>query len=65
MRLTSLPEGTKVGVACTDWTGSENMKLSIEKAGLKHLRLILGCSQEKESLRKMLKDPNYHQDSRQ
>ncbi len=56
IRLTSLPEDTKVGVACTDWTGSENMKLSIERAGLKHLRLILGCGEERESLRKMIKE---------
>lgn len=55
MRLTSLPEGTKVGVACVDWTASENMKLSIERAGLKHLRVVLGSGEEKESLRKMVK----------
>ncbi len=56
MRLTALPDGTKVGVACYNWTGSENMKLSIENAGLKHLRLILGCGQDKRSLLKMLKE---------
>ena len=55
-RLTSLPEGTRVGVACSDWTGSENMKLSIENAGLKHLELVLGCGQEKGSIKKMLKE---------
>jgi GntR family transcriptional regulator len=56
MRLASLPEDTKVGVACVVRTGSENLKLSIERAGLKHLRLILGCGQERESLRKMIKE---------
>jgi DNA-binding transcriptional regulator YhcF (GntR family) len=56
MRLTRLPEGTKVGVACYNWTGSENMKLSIENAGLKHLRLILGCGEDERSLLKMLKE---------
>jgi len=56
MRLTTLPEGTKVGVACYNWAGSENMKLSIENAGLKHLRLILGCGQDRRSLLKMLKE---------
>jgi GntR family transcriptional regulator len=56
MRLTALPEGTKVGVACVDRTGSENMRLSIERAGLKHLKLILGYGSDKESLRRMLKE---------
>jgi GntR family transcriptional regulator len=56
MRLTSLPAGTKVGVACSDWTGSENMRLSIENAGLKHLQLILACGEEKGSVRKMLEE---------
>ncbi len=56
MRLTALPEGTKVGVACYNWAGSENMKLSIENAGLKHLRLILGCGQDRRSIMKMLKE---------
>jgi DNA-binding transcriptional regulator YhcF (GntR family) len=56
MRLTTLPEGTKVGVACYNWAGSENMKLSIENAGLKHLRLILGCGEDRQSLLKMLKE---------
>jgi GntR family transcriptional regulator len=56
MRLTALPEGTKVGVACVDRTGTENVRLSIERAGLTHLKLILGYGSEKESLRKMLKE---------
>jgi DNA-binding transcriptional regulator YhcF (GntR family) len=56
MRLMSLPEGTKVGIACNDWTGTQNMKLSIENAGLKHLRLVLACGEEKESINKMLKE---------
>lgn len=43
MRLTSLAEGTKVGVACTTAADAENMKLSIQRAGLKHLRMITGC----------------------
>ena len=55
MRLTALPDGTKVGVACTDRTGAENIKLSIERAGLKHLRVVLGCGDVKESLRKMVR----------
>ena len=33
MRLTSLPEGIKVAVACTTAAGTENMKLSIQRAG--------------------------------
>lgn len=54
MRLTSLPEGTPVGVACTTWAGAENMKLSVQRAGLKHLRVITGCGAEKDSLFKMM-----------
>jgi len=54
MRLTALPEGTKVGVACTTRAGSENMKLSIQRAGLKHLQVISGCSAKKASLEKMI-----------
>jgi GntR family transcriptional regulator len=54
VRLTALPEGTKVGAACIEWTGSENLKLSIENAGLKHLQMVLGCGQDEESLRKMI-----------
>jgi GntR family transcriptional regulator len=56
MRLTALPEGTKVGVACVDRAATENVRLSIERAGLNHLQLILGYGSEKESLRKMLKE---------
>ena len=54
MRLTSLPEGTTVGVACTSAAGTENMKLSIQRAGLKHLRVITGCGEERSSLQKMI-----------
>ncbi|MBI5581610.1 MAG: GntR family transcriptional regulator [Deltaproteobacteria bacterium] len=54
MRLTSLPEGTKVGVTCTTGAGAENMKLSIQRAGLKHLRVITGCGEERSSLQKMI-----------
>jgi len=54
MRLTSLPEGTKVGVACTTAAGAENMKLSIQRAGLKHLRVITGCGEERFSLQRMI-----------
>jgi len=56
MRLTALPEGTKVGVACHEWTGSENVKLSIENAGLKNIQLVMGCGAEPESLKRMLKE---------
>lgn len=56
MRLTALPEGTKVGVACNEWTGSENVKLSVENAGLKNIQLVMGCGAEPESLRRMLKE---------
>jgi len=56
MRLTALSEGTKVGVACNEWTGTENVKLSIQNAGLKHIRLVPGCGQDPESLRRMLKE---------
>jgi GntR family transcriptional regulator len=54
MRLTSLPEGTRVGVACTTRAGAENMKLSIQRAGLGHLRVIIGCVEERSSLQKMI-----------
>lgn len=54
MRLTSLPDGTTVGVACADRTGAENMRLSIQRAGLNHLRVILGCGEETGNLEKML-----------
>lgn len=56
IRLTALPKGTKVGVACIDRKGSENVRLSIERAGLKHLNLIVGWGSEKESVRKMLNE---------
>jgi DNA-binding transcriptional regulator YhcF (GntR family) len=56
MRLTALSEGTKVGVACNGWTGTENAKLSIQNAGLTHLRLVPGCGKDEESLRRMLKE---------
>jgi acyl-CoA-binding protein len=54
MRLTALPDGTVVGVACTTRPGSENMKLSIQRAGLKHLLVITGCAEKKGSLEKMI-----------
>lgn len=56
MRLTALPEGTKVGVACNEWTGSQNVKLSIDNAGLKNIRLVMGCGAEPASLKRMLKE---------
>jgi len=56
IRLTALPQGTKVGVACNEWAGSENLKLSIENAGLKHLRLLLGCGKDEEALNKMINE---------
>lgn len=56
MRLTALSEGTKVGVACHEWTGSENVRLSIENAGLTHIQLVMGCGAEPESLKRMLKE---------
>jgi len=56
MRLTRLPEGTKVGIACHEWTGSENLRHSIENAGLTHIRLIMGCGAELESLKQMVKE---------
>ncbi len=56
MRLTALPKGTKVGVACNSWAGTENVKLSIQNAGLNHLRLVPGCGGETESLRRMVKE---------
>ena len=54
--LTALPEGTKVGVACQEWTGTENVKLSIQNAGLTHIQLIPGCGKDPESLRQMLNE---------
>jgi hypothetical protein len=56
MRLTALPKGTKVGVACNEWTGSQNVKLSIENAGLKNIEPVMGCGAEPESLRRMMKE---------
>jgi hypothetical protein len=56
MRLTALPGGTRVGVACNEWTGTENVKLSIQNAGLKHLRLVPGCGRDTASLRRMLQE---------
>jgi hypothetical protein len=56
MRLTALPEGTKVGVACNEWTGSQNVKLSIDNAGLKNVELVVGCGAEPESLKRMMKE---------
>jgi DNA-binding transcriptional regulator YhcF (GntR family) len=54
MRLTALADGTRVGVACTTAAGAENMKLSIQRAGLKHLRVVTASSDKKDSLRKMI-----------
>jgi GntR family transcriptional regulator len=56
IRLTTLPAGTKVGVACNEWMGTENVKLSIQNAGLMHIHLVPGCGQDPQSLRQMLKD---------
>ncbi|MBI4840225.1 MAG: GntR family transcriptional regulator, partial [candidate division NC10 bacterium] len=56
MRLTALPEGTKVGVACNEWSGSQNVRLSIENAGLQNIQLVMGCGAEPASLRRMLKE---------
>ncbi len=56
MRLTALPEGTKVGVACHDMSGAENAKLSIQNAGLTNIRPVTACGVEPESLRRMLKE---------
>jgi len=56
MRLTALPEGTKVGVACNEWTGSRNVKLSIDNAGLKNIQIVMGCGAEPESLKRMMKE---------
>jgi DNA-binding transcriptional regulator YhcF (GntR family) len=56
MRLTALPEGTKVGVACNEWTGSENVRLSIQNAGLTNIQLVMACGAEPESLHRMLKE---------
>lgn len=55
LRLTALSEGTKVGVACNAWTGTENVKMSIQNAGLRHLRLVPGCGEDMASLRRMVK----------
>ncbi len=55
MRLTALPEGTAVGVACHDGTGAQNMRLSIERAGLTHLTVVEGSFDRPESIGKMLK----------
>jgi GntR family transcriptional regulator len=54
MRLTALSEETTVGVACTTAAGAENMKLSIQRAGLKHLRVITGCAEKRGSIQKMM-----------
>jgi DNA-binding transcriptional regulator YhcF (GntR family) len=54
MRLMALPEGTTVGVACTAPVGSENMKVSIQRAGLKHLRVVTACGDERAGLKRML-----------
>ncbi len=56
MRLTALPKGTKVGVACSEWTGSQNVRLSVENAGLRNIELVMGCGAEPESLKRMMKE---------
>ncbi len=55
MRLTALPEGSKVGIACNEWRGTENLELSIRNAGLNHIELLPACGQEPESLRRMVR----------
>ena len=54
MRLTALPEGTIVGVACHDGTGAQNMRLSIERAGLTHLAVVEGSFDRPNSIETML-----------
>lgn len=55
LRLTALSEGTKVGAACNSWEGTENVKMSIQNAGLRHLQLVPGCGENMASLRRMVK----------
>lgn len=55
MRLAALAAGTRVGVVCEEWTGTETVKLSIKHAGLTHVRLVPACSADASSLRRMLK----------
>lgn len=54
-RLAELPDGTRVGVACSEWTGTENVRLSIRNAGLTHIRLAPGCGTDTPGLRRMLR----------
>lgn len=54
MRLTALPEGSKVGIACHEWSGTENLRLSIRNAGLTHIELVPACARDTGSLRRMV-----------
>jgi DNA-binding transcriptional regulator YhcF (GntR family) len=54
MRLTTLAKGTKIGVACYEWAGTVNLKLSIENAGFKHLQLVPGCGEDEPGLLSMI-----------
>ena len=38
------------------WAGTENLRLSIQNAGLTHIQLIPGCGQDPETLRRMLNE---------
>lgn len=53
-RLTELPEGTAVGLVCTNATGSQNLLRSLQSAGLGHLEPVLASADDSWSLDRML-----------
>jgi DNA-binding transcriptional regulator YhcF (GntR family) len=55
-RLAALPEGTKVGLACSSWAGTRNIRTSVENAGLTNIRPVLGSAGDARSLRKVLRE---------
>src|SRR5262249_12537728 len=54
LRLTELPEGTRVGLVCTSARGSQNLLRSVQSAGLLHLDPVLASTDDRWSIDRML-----------
>jgi GntR family transcriptional regulator len=54
LRLTELPEGTTVGLACNSPKGSQNLLNSLQSAGLAHLVPVLASADDPWSIDRML-----------
>ena len=54
LRLTELPEGTAVGLACNTPRGSQNILSSVQSAGLSHIVPVLASVDDPWSIERML-----------